>query len=301
MKHPDLNLLVALYVLLEEQSVVAAARRMDLSPPAMSRTLARIRETVGDPILVRAGKRMVPTARALELRDLVRSTAESAIGLLQLSSADRLNQVERQFVIRANDVVVTSFGEKLLRRLRLEAPGVTVRFVSETDMEDNALREGRVDLWVGASNALDPEVRVQHVLTSRIVGLADVTHPIFNGEINAETFASFEHINVSRRGVSSGPIDEELGKVGLQRKVALVLPTYSMGCFALVDSQLLMPIPEFSVSGISKMTNKLKSFEIPLKLNTFMIRQAWHPRLNNDAVHRWLRSSIIEICSETDS
>jgi DNA-binding transcriptional LysR family regulator len=299
MKHPDLNLLVALYVLLEEQSVVAAARRMDLSPPAMSRTLARIRETVGDPILVRAGKRLVPTARALELRDLVRNTAETAIGLLQLSSADRLHELERQFVIRANDVFVTSFGEKLLRRLRLEAPGVTVRFVSETDVEDNALREGRVDLWVGASNALDPEVRVQHILTSRVVGLADVNHPIFSSPIDADAFASYEHINVSRRGVSSGPIDEELGKLGLKRSVALVLPTYSLGCFALMESNLLMPIPEYAIDGITKLTNKLKTFTIPLKLNTFMIRQAWHPRLNNDAVHRWLRSNILEVCNES--
>lgn len=298
MNHPDLNLLIALDILLEEQSVVAAARRMNLSPPAMSRTLTRIRETVGDPILVRAGRGLVPTVRALELRDLVRTTAETAVGLLQLGSIDNLQDIERQFIIRANDVFVMSYGERLLKRLQSQAPKITLKFTVEHDLDDNALREGRIDLWIGASNALDPEVKVQHLFTTKFIGLAHKDHPIFNDEITPESFAKYDQVNVSRKGLSAGPIDIELNKLGLNRKVAIISPSFTMALFTLTGSHLIMPIPTYSLFGLEKLETKLKSFPLPLNLETFMIRQAWHPRLHNDAIHKWLRSCILEICQE---
>ena len=104
MQIPDLNLLVALNVLLEEGSVVGAARRMNLSAPAMSRTLTRIREVLNDPILVRSGRGLVPTPRALELREQVRGVVELAHGIFTQSQNRDLRELERTFSIRANDV-----------------------------------------------------------------------------------------------------------------------------------------------------------------------------------------------------
>lgn len=298
MKFPDLNLIVALDILLEEQSVAAAARRMDLSAPAMSRTLSRIRETLGDPILVRAGKRLVPTARALELRDLVRKTTESALGLLQLSSISDPVDLERQFTLRANDVFVSAYGEKLLRALRAKAPKVTLRLRAESELDDDALREGRIDLWIGATNALDAEVQIQTLFSTRFVALAHHDHPIFNSTITAERFAAYEHVNISRRGVNSGPIDRKLADLGLRRTVAMVAPTFATGIFALPGSKLIMPAPEHTVWGLSALQPNLRAFSIPLKLDAFPVRQAWHPRMDNDAVHRWLRATVLEVCRE---
>jgi DNA-binding transcriptional LysR family regulator len=298
MKFPDLNLLVALDILLEEQSVAAAARRLDLSAPAMSRTLSRIRETVGDPILVRAGKRLVPTARALELREMVRKTSETAVGLLQPGSVEKLDELERQFTIRANDVFASAYGGRLLNALRAKAPKVSLRLRAETEQDDEALREGRVDLWIGASNALDPEVRVQTLFTTRFLALAHKDHPIFNGKITPERFAAYEHINISRRGVNAGPIDGKLLDLGLSRTVAMIAPTFIAGLFALPGSKLIMPAPEHLIWGLSRMASSIRAFRIPLKLEAFSIRQAWHPRLDNDAVHRWMRSTIVEVCKE---
>jgi DNA-binding transcriptional LysR family regulator len=298
MKYPDLNLLVALDILLEEQSVAGAARRMNLSAPAMSRTLSRIRETVGDPILVRAGKRLVPTARALELQDLVRKTSETAVGLLQVGSTTRLDDLDRQFTLRANDVFFIAYGGKLLQQLRAKAPKVTLRLRSETEIDDQALREGRIDLWVGASNALDPEAQVQTLFTTRFVAIAQRDHPIFDGEITAERFAAYDHINISRRGVNSGPIDVRLSELGLSRTVAVVAPTFLMGLPLLPGSRLIMPAPEHLVWGLASLDSSIRAFEIPLRLEPFAIRQAWHPRQDNDAVHRWLRSTIHAVCRE---
>lgn len=296
MKYPDLNLLIALDILLEEQSVAAAARRLNLSAPAMSRTLARIRSTVGDPILVRAGRKLVPTARALELRMLVRRTSEAAVGLLQQGSIEAIDKLERQFTIRANDVFAAAFGWKLLAALRAEAPKVSLRLRAETDQDDEALREGRIDLWISATKALDPEVRVQTLFTTHFLGLADRDHPIFSGEITAERFAAYEHINISRRGVNAGPIDTKLADLGLSRTIAMVAPTFLAGMFALPGSRLIMPAPVHMAWSLSAMDTRIRSFAIPLKLDSFPMRQAWHPRLDNDAVHRWLRATIADVC-----
>ncbi|WP_448140331.1 LysR family transcriptional regulator [Sphingopyxis fribergensis] len=298
MKFPDLNLLVALDILLEEQSVAAAARRLDLSAPAMSRTLSRIRATVGDPILVRAGRNLVPTARALELRDLVRKTSESAIGLLQPGTIETLENLERQFTIRTNDVFASAYGGRLLAALRAKAPKVTLRLRAETDQDDEALREGRIDLWVASTNSLDPEVRVQTLFTSHFLALADRDHPIFAKEITAERFAAYEHINISRKGVNSGPIDARLMDLGLRRTIAMVAPTFVTGLFALPRSRLIMPTPEHMVWSLAALDSRIRAFRIPLKLEHYAVRQAWHPRLDNDAVHRWLRSTVLEICKE---
>lgn len=301
MKLPDLNLIVALDVLLDEQSVAAAARRLNLSAPAMSRTLSRIRETLGDPILVRAGRGLVPTARALELRDLVRKTAETAVGLLQPSSINKLDDLERQFTIRANDVFVAAYGRQLLNALRSQAPKVSLRLRAEVDEDDDALREGLIDLWISASNALDPEVRVKTLFTTRFLAVACRDHPIFKSRITAARFAAYEHINISRRGVTTGPIDRNLADLGLRRTVAMVAPTFTVGSFALPGSKLIMPVPEHLVWALTRMASGIRAFRIPLKLDIVSIRQAWHPRLDNDAVHRWMRSTIVEVCKEQPS
>jgi DNA-binding transcriptional LysR family regulator len=298
MKYPDLNLLIALDILLEEQSVATAARRLNLSAPAMSRTLSRIRTTVGDPILVRAGRKLVPTARALELRTLVRNTSEAAVGLLQPGSIETLATLERQFTIRANDVFAAAYGGALLAALRATAPKVTLRLRTETDQDDEALREGRIDLWIGASNALDPEVRVQTLFTTHFLGLADADHPIFDGPVTAERFAAYEHVNISRRGVNAGPIDAKLMDLGLSRTIAMVAPTFLAGMFALPGTKLIMPAPTHIAWAVAATESRIRPFRLPLKLEPFAMRQAWHPRLDNDAVHRWLRGTVIEVCKK---
>ena len=124
---PDLNLLISLDALLEEGSVVGAARRMNLSPPAMSRTLARIRETVGDPIFVQAGRKMVPTPRALELRGVVRETVERASQLLAPSAEIDLGTLDKQFNVRANDVFVGLHSSRLLEEMARGMPRAMLR------------------------------------------------------------------------------------------------------------------------------------------------------------------------------
>src|SRR3954454_15029829 len=141
MQTPDLNLLVTLDVLLSEGRVPRAARRLRLSSSAMSRRLARLAETIGDPLLVRAGRGLVPTPRALELRERVGQLVQEAQGVLRPSETLNLKQLARAFTLRTSDGFVENFGPDLIARVGEEAPGVRLRFVPKTN-KDRAWARG---------------------------------------------------------------------------------------------------------------------------------------------------------------
>src|SRR6187431_3356511 len=149
MSTPDLNLLVTLDVLLAEGSVARAAQRLRLSPSAMSRALARLRETTGDPLLVRAGRGLVPTPRALELRGRVGQLVQDAEAALSPAENLNLKQLVRTFTLRTSEGFVENFGPDLIARLSAEAPGVRLRFVQKSDKDSASLRDGTVDLDTG--------------------------------------------------------------------------------------------------------------------------------------------------------
>lgn len=298
MPAPDLNLLIALDVLLDEGSVVGAARRLHLSPPAMSRTLARIREAVGDPILVRAGRGLVPTPRALELRAQVHEVVAQATGLFHAGEPD-VRSLKRSFNLRANDVFVVAFGALLFERVHQQAPDVVLRFVPETEGDDDALREGRIDLVIGASRTSAPQTCSQDIFSNRFLGAARHDHPLFSAAITPERFAGFEHISVSRRGLAHGPIDRELQALGLSRRVVMITPSFYPAAFALLDSDLIMPLPEPVLWTCGTLGLPLRAFEIPLPLEPVRVHQTWHLRADNDPVHRWLRQLIHDTCLES--
>lgn len=297
MQSPDLNLLFALDVLLEEGSVVGAARRMNLSAPAMSRTLARIRETVGDPVFVKVGRKMVPTPRALALRESVRGAVTSARQLLQPEKDVNLATLERGFTLHANDVFVSAFGQSLLERVRGEAPHVLLRFSPESSSEDSVLQDGAVDLYISAMRPMGEDVHVQPLFTTKFVGLAREAHPIFDAEITPERFARHDQISVSRRGRSSGPIDTALAALGLVRRVSLVVPTFHSGVFMLGTSDLILPVPEHVAWAVQRMGIRARAFSLPLPLATVVMVQGWHPRFQSDGAHRWLRQVVREVCA----
>ncbi|MGG4604080.1 LysR family transcriptional regulator [Paenalcaligenes sp. Me131] len=297
MARPDLNLLHALDALLEEGSVIGAARRMNLSPPAMSRTLGRIRDTLGDPVFVQAGRKLVPTPRALELREQVSAAVKQASQLLSSATDVDLKTLDRRFNVRANDMFVGLHSGRLLEAMAVDMPRAMLRFSpEEDDVDDEALRSGRIDLFISASRKLGPEIRVQPLFTSTFVGIAREDHPIFEDDITPERFIRWGHIGVSRRGKFFGPIDTALEELGLSRHVSLVVPTPYTAFFALQDSDLLLLLPESLARSAVRAGLRIKLFDIPVALETVVFTQAWHPRLQSDPAHQWLRRTIRALC-----
>ncbi|MBV8923933.1 MAG: LysR family transcriptional regulator [Bradyrhizobium sp.] len=290
----DLNLLTSLHALLSEGSVAGAARRLHLSNSAMSRTLSRIRETFDDPILVRAGRSLVPTPRAIELRDRVSFLMDETQAILRNSSALDLSALERIFVIRANEGFIVEFGGALLRRLSGEAPRVGLRFAVKAEKDPRALREAQVDLDVGVLGETGPEIRMQALLRDRFVGVTALGHPLAAGPITAERYAAQRHISVSRRGLAHGPIDEALRAKGLKREVAAVVPSFP-GALALArQTDFVANVPERQTAAARA---GLFTFPLPLPTEEVVVSMMWHPRLDADPAHRWLRSCVRSACT----
>ncbi|MEU9408619.1 LysR family transcriptional regulator [Streptomyces sp. NPDC048281] len=290
----DLNLLVALDVLLEEQSVQGAARRLHLSEPAMSRTLGRIRRALGDPVLVRAGREMVPTPRALAVRAEVSAVVERARALFTPGRETDLRTVSRTFTIIGSDAIAGAQAAALFARAAAEAPGIRLRFLAEAHVDLPYLRQGTADLEVGAIDTTAPEVRVEQLQEDRMLGVARPGHPLLTGALTPERYATEAgHLNVSRRGRLHGPVDAALAELGLERHVVGTVGTFPASLFVLRDSDLVGLISTWGVPLAT--TLGLATFEVPLPLPPIPLGLAWHPRHDADPAHAWLRGCVREL------
>ncbi|MBL1105717.1 LysR family transcriptional regulator [Streptomyces sp. 5-8] len=290
----DLNLLVALDVLLEEQSVRGAARRLHLSEPAMSRTLGRIRKALGDPVLVRAGRRMVPTPHALAVRAEVSAVVERARALFAPGRDADLRTVTRTFTILGHDAMAATHGPPLFARAAREAPGIRLRFLSESHVDAPFLRQGTADLEVGVIDSVAPEVHTEAVYEDRMLGVVRDGHPLLQGELTPERFAgSAGHLIVSRRGRQRGPVDDALAELGLERRVVGSVGTYPASLFVLRETGLIGLISQWGRPLADALG--LVTFEIPLRLPAVSVGFAWHPRHDADPAHAWLRDCVREL------
>ncbi|WP_432986160.1 LysR family transcriptional regulator [Dactylosporangium sp. CA-233914] len=288
----DLNLLTALDALLEENSVTAAAARLHLSEPAMSRTLARIRTALRDPVLVRSGRRMVPTPRAVAIRDEVRDLLQRAQAVFAPPGEPDLATLQRTFTLLASDIAV-SVAAPLVGRIGAEAPGVRLRFLGETPQtETAALRSGDVDLDIGVVADPPPEVRVEVLGHERLVPVVRAGHPLTRGRLTLRRFADAVHVSASRRGKLSGPIDAQLEACGLHRRVALATPTYAAAMLIVAQTDLV----GLGAERIGRATVEalgLVPLHVPgLDLPPIELAQAWHARFDADGAHQWLRAQV---------
>lgn len=295
MSRPDLNLLVTMDVLLAEGSVARAALRLRLSPSAMSRALARLRETTGDPLLVRAGRGLVPTPRAVQLRERVGQLVREAESVLRPAEKLDLKRLERTFTLRTSEGFVENFGPALIARAGSEAPGVRLRFVQKANKDNAPLREGAVDLETGVvDKTTAPELRVQALFEDRYIGVVRMGHPLCRGKITPARYASCGHINVSREGLERGPIDELLEPLGLRREVVTIVGGFATAVALARGSDMVASVPERHTGSLRAGMN---SFPLPISPPRFTVSMLWHPRLDADPAHRWLRACVRDACA----
>ncbi|WP_342130313.1 LysR family transcriptional regulator [Hydrogenophaga sp. OTU3427] len=296
MATPDFNLLATLDVLLTEQNVARAAKRLRLSPSAMSRALARLRATTGDPLLVRAGRGLVPTPRALALRERIGPLVQELESVLRPLQALDVGALERTFTLRCSDGFVENFGATLVDHLAATAPGVRLRFVQKLDKDSAALRDGTVDLETGVIGAaMGPEVRAQALFRDRWIGVCREGHPLGRGDMTPERFVQGRHIAVSRRGVAGGPIDEALATLGLQRNVVAMAGGFVAALALARGTDLLACVPE---RHTAKLRAGLQSFELPFPTPELAISLFWHPRFQADPAHLWFRQLVVASCGD---
>ncbi|MFD6397448.1 LysR family transcriptional regulator [Nocardia sp. NPDC060249] len=293
----DFNLLIALDVLLDEGSVGGAAARLHLSGPAMSRTLGRIRTALADPVMVRTGRTMSPTPRALSIQAEVRELVERAGLLFAPVAAVEPATLEREFAIQIDEALVAALGGELLAAIHAAAPGVSLRFLAEGAATDSGLRSGTVDLEIGQISTVLPEVRVETLFTDQVVATMRHGHRLADGELTVHCFAAADHLSVSRRGALTGPIDFALADLGLRRRVVASAPNFTAGLLLVRDSDLIGVAGGRVHRGLIASVG-LVSVPIPLTMSPVDIAMAWHPRHDADVEHEWLRARVRDVFAQ---
>ncbi len=295
----DLNLLRVLDALLQESSVTRAAERLGTSPAAVSRTLARLRRAVGDPLLVRAGQGLVPTPRALELQGEVSELLRGCDNVLRPGAGFDAVHLRRTFTVQTADVLLAGLAGTLTDRIHAEAPHVDVVFLPEAMEGGPALRQGWVDVELGVLGHLDPEIRTRPLTRMALVAVARDDHPLFDRRIDARRFAVADHIGISRLGKRQGPIDSALAELGLRRRTAVVVPSHTSAMMLARNSDLVA----LTLDGWLPDTTEamgLRTFPIPLDLAPLELGMAWHPRNSADPGHRWFRDHLAAALGQED-
>jgi DNA-binding transcriptional LysR family regulator len=258
----------------------------------MSRTLARIRHALGDEVLVRAGRQMVPTPRALEMHGRVRDLIDEIGAVLRPEADADPSTLVRSFTIRSSDYVAGVFGVPLQAIAAREAPQVTLRFADQEKEDVSALREGRIDLDIGVLGDIGPEIRIQTLLRDRFVAVMRKGHPLLKDRLTARRFAAATHVSASRRGRSHGPIDDALAAQGLSRQVRFVVPGFDAAMMTAAASDIVAAVPLALARTAAQLGLKIQYRDLPVETVAVSIAQAWHPRFENDAGHRWLRQAV---------
>jgi DNA-binding transcriptional LysR family regulator len=298
MKTFDLSLLPSLEALLQTCSVSEAAKRMHLSTPAMSHILARIREDIGDPLLVRAGRRLVPTPRALELIEPVSGLLKQAHGLLN-TKVPNLTELERTFLVRAPEGVSVVFGAALSMALQKNMPFSRVQFVADSHGDISALREGSIDLDIGTMRQKNPEIETVCLTEQTLVGAVKTGHRLLKGKITAKRFAAERHVGVTLRKNESSPVDEALQYAGLERFVAMTVHSSYGALIVAARSELVASVPDAMAQTMKKVL-PLQLFELPISIPKTPMILAWHPRFNADAAHTELRRCMRQVLADAN-
>lgn len=296
-KRIDFNLLVTLDALLAERSVSRAAQRLNLSQPALSAQLARLREMLGDPLFVPSHRGMTPTPLALGLQ------APLAAALAQLrdvvTSARAFDPARDEFTLHVacSDYVQAALLLDFTLALRRAAPGLRIALrPADSARLEAQMEKGDVDLAVLTPEGIAESLRSRPLFEERYVFIARRGHPALRRPLDTARFCELEHVMVSPRGGSfTTPIDEVLDAQGLRRRVVVSASTFHSVPDLVERSDLVALVPARMVEG---RPNRLRVLEPPLPVPGFAIRMAWHNRNHGDAAQRWVREQLVAFARE---
>lgn len=285
----DLNLLVALDALLRERSVTRAAKEVGIGQPAMSHALGRLRELLGDPLLIRRGRAMVPTPRAEALALPVEEALAAVRAVLRVEPAFDPATSERSFVLACPDLVAPMLPV-VLRAVRREAPGVNLAVIRPEAGMAHAFEHQGADLALGAERNPGPGITHRRLGRARWATLARPSHP-YAEKATLERWLAAGHVQVSTGGRGESFVDAVLRSRGLRRRVALTVPAFLLVPQAVAAGEDLYTGPEPFLRPLAESLG-LMVLEPPVPLPAAPVVMAWPTRLDADAGVIWLRGLV---------
>ncbi|MDH4557971.1 LysR family transcriptional regulator [Pseudomonas sp. BN417] len=298
LRRVDLNLLIVFETLMHERSVTRAAEKLFLGQPAISAALARLRTLFDDPLFVRTGRSMEPSARAMEIFALLSPALDSISTAVSRAADFDPATSTAVFRVGLSDDVEFALLPALLRRLRAEAPGV-VLVVRRTNylLMPNLLASGEISVGVSYTDELPANAKRKTLRRSKPKLLRADTVP---GALSVDDYCERPHALVSFAGDLNGFVDEELAKIGRKRRVVLAVPQFNGLGTLLAGTDLVAMVPDYTAAALTA-AGGLRAEDPPMSTQAFELSMAWRGAQDNDPAERWLRSRIQMYCGDPDS
>jgi DNA-binding transcriptional LysR family regulator len=290
LRQADLNLLVVFAVLAEERNVSRAAQRLLLSQPAVSRALGRLRELFGDDLLVRAAGGYEPTPRGQRLLHELETMLPRLDRLLSGGGFDPARE-EASFRIMATDNATMTLGPLLTRAVLPAAPQVTFEVVAWNEGGFDALERGRLDLLLNADDGSIPSRYATEVLFEEDLVCVVAAESRHRRRLTLRQYLDAAHVAVGIIDGKQTIVERQLRALGKQRRVVLRVPYFSVAVACVAGTALMATVPR-RLAAYEARDRRLRIVEPPRELGGYQYLMAWHPRLESDAAHQWLRETM---------
>jgi DNA-binding transcriptional LysR family regulator len=293
-RNVDLNLLVVFDALFDERSVTRAAERLAVTQPTVSGLLRRLRRTFSDQLFLRTSHGILPTPRAEALAGAVKKLLADAQSLVSAVTFDPAT-AETTIKICGSDYLQYAVISPLVSAIRHVAPKIRVIVAPRPDAHALAdvFARGEMDLSISAREVVLPDLTSRLLYRDRYICVARKNHPLKARRISVKQLCAFDHLLVDPTGTSfSGVVDAILSKSGHRRRVATTVPTFHLLFDILETDDFIAFVPEGFLRTRSSI---LRVFETNLALPAIEVLASWHPRLNRDAQHKWLRELLVKI------
>ena len=294
----DLNLAVVLHALVTERSVSRAAARLGLSQSATSHALSRLRDLLGDPVVVRTRTGIAPTPRVDALAEKLSAALSALEGALLDAPGFDPKVARRRFYVSASDYAEFVLLPPLLARLAADAPGIDLWVRPYDEGLAEHLRRGDVDVVLGVPASIEDAtgIRSADLFDERFMCLVRRGHPLARGKLTARRFAAARHAFIAPRGRPGGVVDAALAARGLERRVAFAVPHFLVAPHAVASTDLVLTVAGRIAEAFAR-TLPLQLLEPPLPLPGFTLSMFWHVRHETDPAQRWLREQLAHVAA----
>ena len=294
----DLNLLVVLDALLDEANVTRAGKRLNLTQSATSAALERLRHQFRDPLLVRSGSRMEPTALAARLRAPLKEALHAVAGAIAAPARFDPRTSALHVRLGLSDYVGLLHLPRLYRRLARAAPGISLEVIPK--FKDDAiarLESGEIDLATTVDPPSRPDLFRAELLREDFACVLRRGHPLLAGKLSLSRLLEYPHVVVTAHGESAAITDQALAMRGRRRRIAVTVPVFSSAFAMLRENDLVAILPR-RIASLQAASFGLVLRDPPLAIPGYTLSLVWHLRTDNDAGHRWLREQILAVVAD---
>lgn len=288
----DLNLLYVFHVLIEELNVTKAATRLNVSQPAVSRSLSRLRDVFNDPLFIRTSHGLTATARTQSLAPFLSDTLKGLESLIQPSEFTPQTS-QRRFILSTTDFGTLTVLPKILDQFLQEAPGAILDVKSWNEDMVAELDQTTIDVAVAVLSKEPPVgIRAMRLKSDRMVCLARKGHPDIQQELTLESYLQASHVQVVLGRREYFAVDRELDKMGHKRHVAVHLPNFVPAARVVMDSNLLLTVPRLFAEDMVETVPEMVLHELPFATREFDYSMIWHEKFQHEAAHIWFRGLL---------